>query len=185
MAASPTLGFYSQSIISPAMSLDGQRLDPNRYAVIPRTISFIVRENEVLLIKLPSDRGGWSGRYNGIGGHIERGEDPSTAARREVFEETGLKMLTQQLCGIVTIDTGDTLGIELFVFVGESIEGDLEPSPEGIPAWLPLEGLAEFDLVEDLDFLIPGALKAHSDGGIFFAAYTYDSQGKLQVSLAE
>lgn len=185
MAAPPTLGFYSQSIISPAMSLDGQRLDPSRYAVIPRTISFIVRQNEVLLLKLPSDRAGWSGQYNGIGGHVERGEDPSTAARREVFEETGLKLLTQQLCGIVTIDTGNTPGIGLFVFTGQLIEGDLEASPEGMPTWLPLDGLAEFDLVDDLDFLLPEALKAHYDGAVFFATYAYDSKGELLISLAE
>ena len=53
------------------MSLDGQRLDQGRYAVIPRTLSFIVRQNEILLIKLASNRAGWSGRYNGIGGHVE------------------------------------------------------------------------------------------------------------------
>jgi 8-oxo-dGTP diphosphatase len=167
------------------MSLDGQRLDPGRYAVIPRTISFIVRQNEILLAKLPSDHAGWSNRYNGIGGHMEIGEDPSSAARREVLEETGLKLLDQHLCGVVTVDTGEILGIGLFVFVGERFEGDLEASAEGIPDWLPIDGLAEFSLVEDLDFLIQQALKAHSEGTVFFAVYTYDSQGELQISLAE
>jgi 8-oxo-dGTP diphosphatase len=167
------------------MSLDGQRLDPGRYAVIPRTISFVVRQNEILLIKLPSDRAGWSGRYNGIGGHVEIGEDPSTAARREVREETGLKLLDQHLCGVVTVDTGAIPGIGLFVFVGESFEGNLEAGAEGIPDWLPLDSLDEFNLVEDLDFLIPQTLKAHSEESVFFAVYTYNSQGKLQISLAK
>ena len=167
------------------MSLDGQRLDPGRYAVIPRTISFIVRQDEVLLIKLPSDRAGWSGRYNGIGGHVEIGEDPASAARREVLEETGLKLLDQHLCGVVTVDTGESPGIGLFVFVGEATEGDLQTGPEGTPAWLPLDRLAEFSLVEDLDFLIPQALRAQANKEVFFAAYSYDSQGELQISLAE
>jgi 8-oxo-dGTP diphosphatase len=144
-----------------------------------------VRQKEILLIKLPSDRAGWSGRYNGIGGHVEIGEDPLSAARREVLEETGLLVLDQDLCGVVTVDTGGSPGIGLFVFVGEATEGDLETSPEGTPAWLPLDSLAEFQLVEDLDFLIPQALKARSESALFFAVYTYDSQGELQISLTE
>lgn len=167
------------------MSLDGQRLDPDRYAVIPRTISFIVRQNAVLLIKLPSDRPGWSGRYNGVGGHVEIGEDPLSAARREVLEETGLTVPDQHLCGVVTVDTGDSPGIGLFIFIGESIEGELAASSEGNPAWVPLDGLAEFQLVEDMEFLIPQALKAHSESTVFFAAYTYNSQGALKIVLAE
>ena len=167
------------------MSLDGQRPDPGRYAVIPRTISFIVRQSEILLIKLPKDHPGWAGRYNGVGGHVEIGEDPLSAARREVLEETGLTVSGQNLVGVVTVDTGHSPGIGLFVFVGEAIEADLEASSEGIPAWLPLDGLAGFQLVDDLEFLIPQALEAHSESTVFFAVYTYNSQGELQIALAE
>lgn len=167
------------------MSLDGQRLDSDRYAVIPRTLSFLLRQNEILLIKLASDREGWSGRYNGIGGHVEIGEEPLSAARREVLEETGLET-DQRLCGVVNIDTGGALGIGLFVFVGEA-GGDerLMSGSEGVPAWLPVDRLADHDLVEDLGFLIPQALKARSEKGIFFAAYSYDNDGKLQITLTE
>ena len=167
------------------MSLDGQRLDLDRYAVIPRTISFILRQSEILLIKLPQDHPGWAGRYNGVGGHVEIGEDPLSTARREVLEETGLAVSDQILVGVVTVDTGHSPGIGLFVFAGKSIEGNLEASSEGTPAWLPLDDLAAFQLVNDMEFLIPQALKAYSEGTVFFAAYTYDLQGALRIALAE
>jgi len=167
------------------MSLDGQRLDPDRYAVIPRTISFILRQSEILLIELPQDHPGWAGQYNGVGGHVEIGEDPLSAARREVLEETGLTVSSQNLVGVVTVDTGHSPGIGLFVFVGESIEGNLETSSEGTPAWLPVEHLAAFQLVDDMEFLVPQALKAYSEGNVFFAAYTYNSQGALKIALTE
>lgn len=167
------------------MSPDGQRLDPDRYALIPRTISFLLRRNEILLIKLASDRGGWSGRYNGIGGHVELGEEPLSAARREVLEETGLDP-DQKLCGVVTIDMGGSLGIGLFVFVGEAVENvRLSAGPEGAPAWLRVDRLADHELVEDLGFLIPEALKARSENTVFFARYSYDTDGKLQITLTE
>lgn len=167
------------------MTLDDHRLDPDRYAIIPRTISFLLRQNEILLIKLASDRGGWSGRYNGIGGHVERGEEPLSAARREVLEETGLDT-SQRLCGVVTINTGGTLGVGLFVFSGEVVGSDrLSSGPEGTPAWLPLDRLAEHDLVQDLSFLIPQALKVRSEKAVFFAAYSYDTNGKLQIAMSE
>jgi len=116
---------------------------------------------------------------------MEPAEDPLAAARREVLEETGLQT-DQQLCGVVTIHTGGTLGIGLFVFVGEVVGNDrLSSGPEGAPAWLPVDRLADHDLVEDLSFLIPQALKARSERSVFFATYTYDTESKLQIALSE
>ena len=166
------------------MSQNGQRLDPDRYAVIPRTISFVVRQNEILLIKLASDREGWAGRYNGIGGHVESGEDPLTAVRREVKEETGLSP-SQQICGVVMIDIGGSPGIALYVFVAETSEADISAGPEGTPAWIPLDRLEEYDLVDDLSFLIPQSLSAYAKNTVFSAAYTYDPDGELQIGLAQ
>ncbi len=72
------------------MSLAGQRLQPERYALIPRTLTFLFNKDEILLIKVPENRGAWTGLFNGVGGHIERGEEPHSAALREIFEETRL-----------------------------------------------------------------------------------------------
>ena len=68
-----------------------QKILPGRYQVVPRTLIFIRNDDEILLIKGAKDKKIWPGLYNGIGGHLERGEDPLSAAHRELFEETGLK----------------------------------------------------------------------------------------------
>lgn len=166
------------------MSVEGQRLDPHRYALIPRTLSFLLNGDDMLLLKTAAGRGAWAGKLNGVGGHIERGEDPRSAAVREIEEETGLPVEDLQLCGIVTIDIEPELGISLFVFAGTAPRREVRAGPEGQAAWFPLYRLGELELVEDLPVLIPGVLEAHQTGQVFFATYLYEPDGKLRVEFA-
>ena len=167
------------------MSLEGQRLQPERYALIPRTLTFLIHDHHILLIKVPDDRGAWAGLYNGVGGHIERGEDPLTAALREVQEETQLSPLNLQLCGIVQVDTNTNPGIVLFVFQGEVEEKtDLIAGPEGKPEWISLVDLDELPLVEDLPDLIPRVLSSMVIDQPFFASYHYNAEGQLSIGFS-
>lgn len=164
------------------MSLEGQRLQPDRYALIPRTLTFLFQDHQILLIKVPKDRGDWAGLYNGVGGHVERGEDPYTAALREVNEETGLSPSNLRLRGVVQIDTNVNPGIVLFVFQGEVQEGaDLVTGPEGTPEWISLFDLDDLPLVEDLYELIPRVQSAMVLNHPFFASYHYNAEGQLSI----
>ena len=60
----------------------------------------------------------WASKYNGIGGHVERGEDIFSAAKRELLEESGYQADDLWLSAIVTIDIREPGGILLFVFRG-------------------------------------------------------------------
>ena len=61
----------------------------DRYAVIPRVAIFLRREDSFLLLKGAPTKRLWANKYNGLGGHVERGEDALFAAKRELLEETG------------------------------------------------------------------------------------------------
>ena len=61
-----------------------------RYAAVPRTLTFLLRGDEVLLLRGAPGKGRWARRLNGIGGHVEPGESVLAGALREVREETGL-----------------------------------------------------------------------------------------------
>lgn len=163
------------------MCLAGQRLDPSRYRVIPRTLTFLTRGDQVLLLRVPDDRGAWAGRYNGIGGHLEPGEDPHSGARREVREETGLEVDRLTLRGVVLIDTGQPTGIALYVFCGECAAGEPTLGPEGSAAWFHLDRLEAIPLVEDLPTILPLVLAGREDGPSFSAVYRYDAHGRLSI----
>ncbi len=156
-----------------------------RYSLIPRTLTFLRRNDEVLLIKGAPHKRLWAHKYNGVGGHVERGEDVLTAARREVREETGLDVQRLHLCGTVTIDPGEDTGILVFVYRGEYEGGEIVASREGSLEWVPLAQQEEYALVEDLPLLLGRIFGGENDGELFSGHYEYDGEGHLITRFVE
>jgi len=163
------------------MPRSDQGLQEKRYSIIPRTLVFMIKDESVLMIKGAPTKRLWANRYNGIGGHIDRGEDALSAARRELFEETGLNNVALELVGTVLIDAGEQQGIGLFVYRGQYIGGELYPSSEGQLEWVPANQLDSFPLVEDLETLLPKILQMQPGDAPFSALYFYDEQDQMRI----
>lgn len=161
-----------------------QGVEGSRYTVVPRVLCFLRWGKEVLLLKGATGKRLWAGRYNGIGGHVERGEDPREAARREIREETGLEMAELHLAGIVHVCLSQGPGVLLFVFAGEAPSREVHPSGEGTPEWVRPEAVADLPVVEDLPLLLPRVLAAAAGTPPFFARSYYDADGRLRVEFS-
>jgi 8-oxo-dGTP diphosphatase len=166
-------------------SEQGVEASKRRYQVIPRVLVFVFSGDKVLLIKGAPTKRIWANRYNGVGGHVEAGEDVHTAAKRETREETGLDVSDLRCRGIVNIDAGQGIGIWLTVFTARSDELKVMPSEEGTLEWVPLARVRQLDLVEDVPVLLDRIAQMPEHASPFSARYWYDDHDQLQIAFAE
>ena len=98
------------------------------------------------------------GKYNGIGGKVERDEDIVTSFRREVREEAGIECDELHLAGTISWpgfgrDGGDWFG---FLFRVTQFSGSiLKSNPEGELRWVPIPGVMSLPLWEGDSYFLP------------------------------
>ena len=130
------------------------------YTPIVATLGYVLSpdRSRVLMIHRNARPGDQHlGKYNGLGGKIERDEDVVAGMRREILEEAGIECTAMRLRGTISWpgfgrQGEDWLG---FVFVIDAFEGTpLERNPEGSLEWIELERILDLPLWEgDRQFL--------------------------------
>lgn len=110
-------------------------LDFENKPFVAMTIVYVIREDEILLIKRSGDREMVPSKRMGLGGKVEPGESIVKSARRELREEAGIEA-ELELRGLLTwlSDANRVSQISIFVgfvsgdtdFVSDGREGELE-----------------------------------------------------------
>lgn len=167
------------------MSISDQGSLTGRYTLVPRSLIFLTQANQVLLIKGAPEKKLWAGLYNGLGGHIERGEDVISSARRELREEARIETASLWLCGVITIDTGQASGIAIFVLRGENPVGQPRSSAEGDLEWVAMDQIERLPVVEDLPVLLKRALAIQPGNPPFSAHYQARPGEALRIRFSD
>ncbi len=123
-----------------------------RHRPIVGTLGFILspdRERVLMVHRTYRKTDENLGKYNGVGGHLERGEDVAACMTREIREETGLEVVSMQLRGTVCWsdfgpDKEDWLG---FVFLVDGWRGEpFADNEEGTLSWQRIDRLGELPM---------------------------------------
>ena len=96
------------------------------------------------------------GKWNGLGGKFEPGESPEDCVIREIREESGLKIRSPKLKGVLTFPDfakGDDWYV--FVFTASRFTGRLISSSEGDLAWIKDRDLPKLNLWEGDKVFLP------------------------------
>lgn len=122
------------------------------YQPILGTLGYILspdRQNVLLVHRSARAEDEHLGKYNGLGGKLERGEGISEGMRREIREESGLEILQMTLRGTINWpgfgkNGEDWLG---FIFLIERFEGTPPAAnAEGTLSWEPVARLLSGEL---------------------------------------
>ena len=163
----------------------GANATAGRWLTIPRTLCFVFNGDNILLMKRAPHRRVFPNCYNGVGGHIERDEDPYTSAQREILEETGLRVGDLRLCAVYNIDAGLATGITLLVFTASSTTRKFVANhDEGTLHWVPKKEVLTLKLVEDLPILLPRLFAMKPDDPPMFVHVSYDDEDHILMRFA-
>lgn len=115
------------------------------------------------------------GKWNGLGGKVEKGETPESCAIREVREESGLIVNRPIFRGFITFPNFDGMNDwYVFVYRFDDFTGELTESSEGELEWISSNRMPELPLWEgDRIFM-----KWLDQDKIFSAIFNYEA-GRL------
>lgn len=118
------------------------------------------------------------GKWVSVGGKFEAGESPQECARREIFEETGLRAHNLIPIGFITFPdfTHDQRDWYSFVFRVTEFEGELKSCDEGTLEWVDYNEVLKKPTWEGDYLFLEWVL---TDQPFFWASFTYNDEGQL------
>lgn len=136
------------------------------------TLCFIRYEQRILMLlrkKAPN-----KGRWNGVGGKIEAGEEPRVAMLREIQEETGLVVSALAYRGIVTWNNEGGM----YVFLAESASDQVLACDEGRLEWKEEQWvLNDAQVVSNISLFLPYMMA--KDNPLQEHAFQYSEQEEI------
>lgn len=145
------------------------------------TLGYVRRGDEVLLVHRQRDGDDHRGKYNGLGGKLEAGEDAVACLVRELQEEAGIVATDLRLRGTIAWPGFGSDGADWFglVFVVDAFDGDVpDRNDDGPLEWVRIDQLDDLPMWEGDRHFLP--LVFDDDPRQFHAVLPY-RDGRLVV----
>ena len=129
--------------------------DGHQYFNNPHTGASIIflKGNEFLAVQRAIEP--HKGKYSFVGGFLQYGEDPQTAARREAFEETGVQVGELELIDVTVQQYGPNETTCSLLYVTRDWQGEFQAGDDaGRLEWKPLD----FIVADEFAWQRPGLL---------------------------
>lgn len=125
----------------------------NSHKEVTIAVALIEHGGKILLTQRNDPNPMWDKKWEFPGGKIEQGEDRETAVRREVFEETGLRLNSTTYLGCHEHDwhlSDYILNVHIHVFQAMTDGTDvlLELNKKSASVWVEPSHALEYDLLE-------------------------------------
>ena len=131
------------------------------YTPILATLAYIFsadRQRVLMIHRNQRPQDSHFGKYNGLGGKLEPGEDVVSGLRREMREEAGIDIDAIQLAGTISWPGFGKHGEDWFGFVFRihQFSGDVfESNPEGTLEWIEVKRVLSLPLWEGDHYFLP------------------------------
>jgi 8-oxo-dGTP diphosphatase len=134
---------------------------PTEYA----NLCFVIRDGQILLIR--KKRGLGSGKINGPGGRIEKGETALEAAIRETQEEIGVTPTGLEEIGDLHFHFLNGYKLHVAVFRADDCTGGLCETSEATPYWIAIDAIPYHEMWQDDPHWLPLVLARTRFRGFF------------------
>lgn len=132
------------------------------------TLLILRREDEILLAK--KKRGFGTGKYNGVGGKIEKNETIEQAMIRECEEEifvTPTKYNKMGTLKFIEFFKGEKITLTFHLFIATSWIGEPKESEEMNPKWFNIKEIPYNEMFEDDKYWLPLVLENNKINAFF------------------
>ena len=121
------------------------------------TLCFVKYQNKILMIN--RYKSPFMGMWNALGGHLEDGEEVENCAKREIYEESGIKVNNIKLYSVSTWNYDDDIIYVYLSNLDESFDVNNYPmkTKEGIIDFLDIDWIIDeknYGIVPDLRLFI-------------------------------
>ncbi|EKD53219.1 MAG: NUDIX hydrolase [uncultured bacterium] len=148
------------------------------------TITLLLRENQILLAM--KKRGFGAGKWNGVGGKANDGEDVVDAAIRETHEEIGVIPNNLELVGTINFyhpfnADGKGFNQQVNVYLSRDWDGEPVETDEMNPQWFEIDEIPYKEMWWDDEIWFPIILK----GSKVKASFMFDENEKIIDQIIE